>query len=84
MSRKVITLFMVSLIFFSTIITRLEARPGPGPALHDLPSQNEVDNEEEMVMEEEDLCKGVGEDECLMRRTLVARIDYLYTQKQTP
>ncbi|KAL0915790.1 hypothetical protein M5K25_013245 [Dendrobium thyrsiflorum] len=25
-------------------------------------------------------CDGVGEEECLMRRTLVAHIDYIYTQ----
>ncbi|KAK8941276.1 Phytosulfokine [Platanthera zijinensis] len=26
-------------------------------------------------------CDGVGEDECLMRRTLAAHIDYIYTQQ---
>ncbi|KAH1202424.1 Phytosulfokine protein [Glycine max] len=26
-------------------------------------------------------CEGVGEDECLMRRTLAAHVDYIYTQK---
>ncbi|XP_020580701.1 phytosulfokines-like [Phalaenopsis equestris] len=25
-------------------------------------------------------CDGVGEEECLMRRTLAAHIDYIYTQ----
>ncbi|XP_068657671.1 phytosulfokines-like [Aristolochia californica] len=25
-------------------------------------------------------CEGVGEEECLMRRTLVAHTDYIYTQ----
>ncbi|KAF8020658.1 hypothetical protein BT93_G1173 [Corymbia citriodora subsp. variegata] len=26
-------------------------------------------------------CKGIGEEECLVRRTLAAHIDYIYTQK---
>ncbi|KAF7847568.1 hypothetical protein BT93_L2833 [Corymbia citriodora subsp. variegata] len=29
-------------------------------------------------------CKGVGEEECLVRRTLAAHIDYIYTQKHHP
>ncbi|XP_058186832.1 phytosulfokines 3 isoform X1 [Rhododendron vialii] len=29
-------------------------------------------------------CVGVGEEECLMRRTLAAHVDYIYTQKQNP
>lgn len=29
-------------------------------------------------------CEGLGEEECLMRRTLVAHTDYIYTQKQKP
>ncbi|KAI3519360.1 hypothetical protein L1887_08409 [Cichorium endivia] len=32
----------------------------------------------------EEGCEGIGEEECLMRRTLVAHIDYIYTQNQTP
>ncbi|XVF61396.1 hypothetical protein PTKIN_Ptkin08bG0126100 [Pterospermum kingtungense] len=32
----------------------------------------------------EDSCEGVAEEECLMRRTLAAHIDYIYTQKQKP
>lgn len=32
----------------------------------------------------EQSCEGVGEDECLMRRTLAAHIDYIYTQKAKP
>ncbi|XP_030444070.2 phytosulfokines-like [Syzygium oleosum] len=29
-------------------------------------------------------CKGVGEEECLVRRTLAAHLDYIYTQKHNP
>lgn len=42
-----------------------------------------VINEAEEVMVEES-CEGVGEEECLMRRTLAAHTDYIYTQKQKP
>ncbi|XP_028764284.1 phytosulfokines-like [Neltuma alba] len=31
-----------------------------------------------------DSCEGVSEDECLMRRTLAAHLDYIYTQKHKP
>ncbi|KAK9061914.1 hypothetical protein SSX86_019098 [Deinandra increscens subsp. villosa] len=33
---------------------------------------------------EEGCEEGIGEDECLMRRTLVAHTDYIYTQKKNP
>ncbi|XP_020255137.1 phytosulfokines isoform X2 [Asparagus officinalis] len=29
-------------------------------------------------------CEGVGEEECLMRRTLTAHVDYIYTQDHNP
>ncbi|KAA3485637.1 phytosulfokines-like [Gossypium australe] len=32
---------------------------------------------------EEDSCDGIEEEECLMRRTLAAHLDYIYTQKNT-
>ncbi|CAK8573817.1 unnamed protein product [Lathyrus sativus] len=39
--------------------------------------------EDEKVNIEEN-CEGINEDDCLMRRTLVAHTDYIYTQKQKP
>lgn len=41
------------------------------------------DVEVEKAMEEES-CEGVGEEECLKRRTLAAHLDYIYTQKHKP
>lgn len=35
-------------------------------------------------VEMEEICKGVGEEECLMRRTLAAHLDYIYTQNHKP
>ncbi|KAF7811096.1 Phytosulfokines 3 [Senna tora] len=35
-------------------------------------------------LEAEESCEGIGEEECLMRRTLTAHLDYIYTQKHKP
>lgn len=32
----------------------------------------------------EENCKSISEEDCLMRRTLVAHTDYIYTQKEKP
>ncbi|KAH7575428.1 hypothetical protein JRO89_XS02G0108600 [Xanthoceras sorbifolium] len=40
------------------------------------------DVEAEKLLEEK--CEGAGEEECLMRRTLAAHVDYIYTQKNKP
>lgn len=40
-------------------------------------------NEAETYVAEES-CEGLSEEECLMRRTLLAHTDYIYTQKQNP
>lgn len=29
-------------------------------------------------------CEGIGKEECLMRRTLAAHVDYIYTQNHKP
>ena len=39
---------------------------------------------EEEKLDVEETCDGIGEEECLMRRTLVAHTDYIYTQKHKP
>ncbi|XP_010095737.2 phytosulfokines [Morus notabilis] len=86
MSSKVTpTLCMVVLLLFFSITSR--ARPGPGitnDPVEELVHQG-VDHDQaaEKVTVEES-CEGVGEEECLMRRTLAAHIDYIYTQKQKP
>lgn len=38
----------------------------------------------DMINNVEESCKGIGEEECLMRRTLAAHLDYIYTQKENP
>ncbi|TKY51051.1 Phytosulfokines 3 [Spatholobus suberectus] len=39
---------------------------------------------EDEKLDVEETCDGIGEEECLMRRTLVAHTDYIYTQKHNP
>ncbi|EPS67455.1 hypothetical protein M569_07323 [Genlisea aurea] len=34
----------------------------------------------EQAATREDGCRGIGEEECLMRKTLAAHLDYIYTQ----
>ncbi|KAF4347801.1 hypothetical protein G4B88_012914 [Cannabis sativa] len=92
MSSKVVTtLFLLSLLLLFTVNTCL-ARPAPLSAFISnsdttlIPTKHlghkVINNEAEH--EEEISCEGVEEEECLMRRTLAAHTDYIYTQKQNP
>lgn len=40
--------------------------------------------EQGVETEVDESCEGAGEEECLMRRTLAAHVDYIYTQKHNP
>ncbi|KAH1073107.1 hypothetical protein J1N35_025435 [Gossypium stocksii] len=85
---KLATFFVLTLLLVSTL--SFAARSGPA-----FPNQSptktqakgitvvvtEVDQSTEAV---EDSCQGVGEEECLMRRTLAAHVDYIYTQNHKP
>lgn len=42
----------------------------------------QVVDEAPKVSSTDDNCSGLGEEECLMRRTLAAHIDYIYTQNK--
>ncbi|KAI4327320.1 hypothetical protein L6164_019796 [Bauhinia variegata] len=53
------------------------ARPQPSYIQHEV-----VETEHAEAVNES--CDGVAEEECLMRRTLAAHLDYIYTQKQKP
>ncbi|TKY71226.1 Phytosulfokines 3 [Spatholobus suberectus] len=57
-----------------------------GPASSYVISNNEVLEEEmtNVMTNVEETCQGIGEEECLMRRTLAAHTDYIYTQKLKP
>ncbi|XP_077215623.1 phytosulfokines 3-like [Tasmannia lanceolata] len=63
------SLFVVAL--FLLLSLSYAARPEPKTQQEGFGSENLDANE---------VCEGVGEEECLMRRTLVAHTDYIYTQ----
>ncbi|KAJ7946184.1 Phytosulfokines 3 [Quillaja saponaria] len=78
-----ITLCMVSFFFLFFLTLTYAVRPGqvfaevnPNKTQHKV---MEADN-----VEVDESCEGIGDEECLMRRTLAAHIDYIYTQKQKP
>ncbi|MBA0677778.1 hypothetical protein Goari_019167 [Gossypium aridum] len=75
MAKLLATLFILTL-FVSTL--SFAARTAPSfPA-------NTQQQQAQGVVEVEDSCEGVAEEECLMRRTLAAHTDYIYTQNHNP
>ncbi|KAJ1386678.1 Phytosulfokine [Sesbania bispinosa] len=69
--------------FFLFLTLTYAARPGP--AASNVISKNIQHGVlEETMANIEETCQGIGEEECLMRRTLAAHTDYIYTQKQKP
>lgn len=70
------TLFLCGLSFCLLYINLL---------LHGLMIMKDVEEATKKVDQTvEDSCDGVEGDDCLMRRTLAAHIDYIYTQKSKP
>ncbi|KAI0523601.1 hypothetical protein KFK09_005997 [Dendrobium nobile] len=66
-TKQTISFFLAILLFLASSVQSTRPLASSIP----LRSQEEV----------EQVCKGVGEEECLMRRTLVAQVDYIYTQE---
>ncbi|KAL4347396.1 hypothetical protein GQ457_17G011780 [Hibiscus cannabinus] len=86
MSSKVSACCIIVFLLFFTLSA---ARPDPTTSQLQHPNapaitQN-LDNGTARV-EVDDICQGIKEDEeeCLMRRTLAAHVDYIYTQKASP
>ncbi|KAI5684425.1 hypothetical protein M9H77_05653 [Catharanthus roseus] len=85
MANKIATVFIIAILFcFSLSIAA--ARLGPPdnilPAAADpimKTQQKEIEVEASQSKAEEEKCGGRDE-ECLMRRTLAAHLDYIYTQ----
>ncbi|KAF5733226.1 phytosulfokines-like [Tripterygium wilfordii] len=83
-SIKVSSLCMIALLLFFFGITSTAGRPEPEfTDVTPMKIQHEENIDVEKV-EVEESCEGIGEEECLMRRTLAAHIDYIYTQKHKP
>ncbi|XP_022762380.1 phytosulfokines-like [Durio zibethinus] len=86
MSSKVSAFCMIMFLLFFTLSCASAARPEPASEVQyaDTPIKTQhLDTETEKV-QVEDSCDGIEEEECLMRRTLAAHIDYIYTQKTKP
>ncbi|XXG48852.1 hypothetical protein AAC387_Pa02g3186 [Persea americana] len=75
------SLIVVALLLFFSLA--YAARHDPAHPL-DSPPKSQLGGIDEENMDVNEGCEGVGEEECLMRRTLAAHIDYIYTQKKNP
>ncbi|GMP31212.1 hypothetical protein CsSME_00005520 [Camellia sinensis var. sinensis] len=76
---KLTTMFILALLLCFSL--SYAARPVPNSPMK---TQHEGLEAQHVEAAMEESCEGVGEEECLMRRTLVAHVDYIYTQKQNP
>ncbi|KAK9163633.1 hypothetical protein Syun_004535 [Stephania yunnanensis] len=74
-------LFVISVVLFFSITSA--ARTGP-MASNESSSKAQHAGHETESFEMEESCGGVGEEECLMRRTLAAHLDYIYTNRKQP
>lgn len=73
---KLSTLFIIALLLIFTLTCA--ARPEATM----VKTQQKDYGERERIEIVEERCGGVSKEECLMRRTLVAHIDYIYTKEQ--
>ncbi|OAY45399.1 phytosulfokines [Manihot esculenta] len=77
----ILCILAILLIISSTLTNAIRPDPASGSVT---PAKiREWGFDEAEKAEVEDSCEG-GEEECLMRRTLAAHIDYIYTQKIKP
>ncbi|KAL5706683.1 hypothetical protein ACHQM5_024817 [Ranunculus cassubicifolius] len=78
---KVATLLLVVLLLVSPLCFA-NARPNP---IHSGESSSSYIQDADVETENiDESCDGIAEDECLMRRTLAGRADYIYTQSHKP
>ncbi|EOA25030.1 hypothetical protein CARUB_v10018336mg [Capsella rubella] len=73
---KFTTIFIVALLLCSTLTYAARLTPTTATASSRDISVKEIEADKA----EEESCNGIGEEECLIRRTLVAHTDYIYTQ----
>ncbi|KAL5716466.1 hypothetical protein ACHQM5_018153 [Ranunculus cassubicifolius] len=75
------TLFLITLLVSFTVLNAA-ARLNPMEVKDSSSITQEKDVQTgENIIDIEESCGGIGEDECLMRRTLQGRSDYIYTQE---
>ncbi|XP_058069701.1 phytosulfokines-like [Magnolia sinica] len=80
MSRKTLLAVAALLLLISLTCASRPVPAHPSDSSHQ--TQQGIFDEENIDGNEG--CDGVGEEECLMRRTLVAHTDYIYTQSKKP
>ncbi|KAJ9705337.1 hypothetical protein PVL29_003396 [Vitis rotundifolia] len=83
MSSKLTSLFIIASLLFFTLSCQA-ARPGPSFSDVTPMKIQHGDVDEAKKVEVKESCEGVGEEECLMKRTLAAQTDYIYTQNKNP
>ncbi|PHT98247.1 hypothetical protein BC332_32839 [Capsicum chinense] len=76
---KLCTFYMIAFLLL-LMLTCATSRPMSTP-YHDVTPMEHSKDKAVRKDELEDRCEGVGEEECLMRRTLEAHLDYIYTQR---
>ncbi|OAY71982.1 Phytosulfokines 3 [Ananas comosus] len=76
MSKRIALVFIAFLLIFVTLTEA--SRHVPVDSEKGAPEGVE----EGITHEKVEGCEGVGEEECLMRRTLSAHTDYIYTQEK--
>ncbi|CAL5209810.1 unnamed protein product [Lathyrus oleraceus] len=81
MSSKVSSPLCLIVFFFLFLTITYATRLGPVSSLN-ISTNTPYEVLEDVDIEEN--CEDINEDDCLMRRTLVAHTDYIYTQKQNP
>ncbi|KFK34247.1 hypothetical protein AALP_AA5G120100 [Arabis alpina] len=74
---KFTTIFFMALLLCSTLTYAARLVPTITTASSNEITVKEIEGDK---VDEEESCKGIGEEECLIRRTLVAHTDYIYTQ----
>ncbi|KAJ0753993.1 putative phytosulfokine [Helianthus annuus] len=77
MSRTIILFFLLALFSMSSSEARLV------PALSEAVTST-ISTATQKGAVVEDSCNGIATDECLERRTLVAHLDYIYTNDKKP
>ncbi|XP_035549410.1 phytosulfokines-like [Juglans regia] len=85
-SYKLSTLFTIALLL-SLALTYAAVLPEPAPTRGESLATTRYGDAEARNLEVDESCEvggAKGKEECLMRRTLAAHLDYIYTQKNKP
>ncbi|KAI3832187.1 hypothetical protein MKX03_012746 [Papaver bracteatum] len=73
----------VSVIILVIFFVSLAHAARPEPTVLPNNSLAESQHGEDVEVDDSEFsCNGVGEEECLRRKTLMAHVDYIYTQKK--